>query len=53
MGNERNIRMKNCEKYTTVDEREKSFREYCKYQVCQQCLQVDPSKGIRCLLEWL
>ena len=53
MCNERNIRMKNCEKYTTVAAREKAFREYCKYQVCQKCLQVDPSEGIRCLLEWL
>ena len=53
MCNERNIRMKNCEKYKTVDAREKAFREYCKYQVCQQCEQVDPSKGIQCLLEWL
>ena len=46
--------MKNHEKYTTVDEREKAFREYCKYKVCHQCVEVDSEKGVsRCLLEWL
>ena len=56
MCNERNIRMKNCEKYKTVDEREKALREYEKQETIADIvseMRNEGHTGDNSCLEWV
>ena len=56
MCNERNIRMKNCEKYKTVDAREKAFSEYDRQETIADIvseMRNEGHTGDASCLEWI